>query len=204
MQLGCTVSISVLSGVVFWHLDYDLDTGVLTRVGLVFFLGLYFMLTALAPLPLWTQDRLLYFQERAAGCYGAATLVLSRTLYDGLLHRVLPALLCAAIVYPMAGTPWHAIDNTPHHPNDLAIGAIPSPCDCNCYRSLSGRPVRSDARHSICHVLVLFEHVRDGGHIMFWNRVPIRSRRYVGIGALRAVVTTVLWFHCKPSHIAVS
>ena len=68
MQLGTTLVISVSAGSIFWQLDYDLDSGVLTRVGLVFFLGLYFMLTALAPLPLWAGERLLYFQERAAGC----------------------------------------------------------------------------------------------------------------------------------------
>ena len=83
--------------------------------GLVLFLGLYFMLSALAPVPLWQQERLLYFQERAAGCYGPFTYVLSRTLYDGLLQRMLPSLLCAAIVYPTVGlshsdpaSPWHA------------------------------------------------------------------------------------------------
>ena len=42
-------------------------------------------------------------QERAAGCYSPLTYVLSRTIYDGLMQRILPALLCAAIVYPMAG-----------------------------------------------------------------------------------------------------
>jgi len=103
VQLGCTAAISFLAGIVFWQLNYDLDSGVLTRVGLIFFLGLYFMLTALAPLPLWASERLLYFQERAAGCYGPIAYVLARTLYDGLMQRVLPACLCAAIVYPMAG-----------------------------------------------------------------------------------------------------
>ena len=115
VQLGTTAGVSVLCGFVFWRLNFDLDTGVITRVGLIFFLGLYFMLTALAPLPFWSQERLLYFQERAAGCYGPLSYVLSRTLYDGLMQRILPALLCAAIVYPMAGLsatgrtgPWHA------------------------------------------------------------------------------------------------
>ena len=98
VQLGTTAAISVLCGLVFYQLDMDLDTGVLTRVGLVFFLGLYFMLTALAPLPFWSQERLLYFQERAANCYGPLSYVLARTLYDGLLQRILPALLCAAMV----------------------------------------------------------------------------------------------------------
>ena len=111
MQLGTTLVISVSAGSIFWQLDYDLDSGVLTRVGLIFFLGLYFMLTALAPLPLWAGERLLYFQERAAGCvvaicvaticvtatsspplachgrcYGPVAYVLSRSLYDGAMQ----------------------------------------------------------------------------------------------------------------------
>ena len=81
----------------------SIESGVLARVGLVFFLALYFMLTALAPLPLWSAERLLYFQESAAGCYGPLTYVLSRTLYDGIMQRVLPAVLCSTIVYPMTG-----------------------------------------------------------------------------------------------------
>ena len=122
VQLICTASISFACGAVFYQLDdhggghiyISLDEGVLARAGLIFFLGLYFMLTALAPLPLWSQERLLYFQERAAGCYGPVTYVLSRTLYDGLMQRILPATLCAAIVYPMAGLS-HSDSNSPYH-----------------------------------------------------------------------------------------
>merc|ERR1711965_266257 len=32
VQLGCTAGISLLAGIVFWQLNYDLDSGVLTRV----------------------------------------------------------------------------------------------------------------------------------------------------------------------------
>lgn len=47
--------------------------------------------------------RLLYFHEHGAGCYGTFSYLLSKTGCDLLPMRVLPSLLCAATVYPMAG-----------------------------------------------------------------------------------------------------
>ena len=103
LQLGVTALMAVGAGMVFYKLDYTLGRGVLPRLALAFFVGLYFLLTSLAPLPLWHSERLQFFSERAAGCYGATSYVLARTLFEGLLQRLLPALLCASIVYPMAG-----------------------------------------------------------------------------------------------------
>ena len=40
-------------------------------MGLLFFLGAHFLLTGLAPLGVWRQEKLLYFHERGVGCYGA-------------------------------------------------------------------------------------------------------------------------------------
>ena len=40
--------------------------------------------------------------------------MLARSIYDGLLQRVLPALLCAAIVYPMAGLSASTAAGPPH------------------------------------------------------------------------------------------
>jgi ABC-type Mn2+/Zn2+ transport system ATPase subunit len=103
LQLGVTALMAVGAGMVFYRLDYTLGRGVLPRLALAFFVGLYFLLTSLAPLPLWHSERLQFFNERAAGCYGATSYVLARTIFEGLLQRLLPALLCASIVYPMAG-----------------------------------------------------------------------------------------------------
>jgi len=64
---------------------------------------LVFMLTALINIQMWHGERLLYFQESSAGCYGPLGFLLSKLLFDALPLRVLPSLLCAAIVYPMAG-----------------------------------------------------------------------------------------------------
>lgn len=103
INLALTVATSLLVGGAFWQLDrYDFDS-VLSRVGLVFFLALFFIFTGLVSLNMWQADRLLYFAEHGAGAYGPAAYLLSKTLIDLLAMRVLPSLLCAAIVYPMVG-----------------------------------------------------------------------------------------------------
>ena len=86
------------------------NSGVLQRVGLLFFVGIYFVLTTLPTLHMWHQERLLYFQESAAGCYGAVTYLASKLFFDVVPLRLLPALLAAAIVYPMSGLRHDAPD----------------------------------------------------------------------------------------------
>ena len=86
------------------------NSGVLQRVGLLFFVGIYFVLTTLPTLHMWHQERLLYFQEAAAGCYGAVTYLASKLFFDVVPLRLLPALLAAAIVYPMSGLRHDAPD----------------------------------------------------------------------------------------------
>jgi len=98
-----TVFVSVLVGGAFWQMDRSSFDSVLHRIGLLFFLALFFLLTALVSLGIWQNERLIYFQEHHAGAYGAAPYLLSKTICDLLPMRVLPSLLCAAIVYPMAG-----------------------------------------------------------------------------------------------------
>jgi len=44
------------------------NSGVLQRVGLLFFVGIYFVLTTLVTLGMWHQERLLYFQARRPLC----------------------------------------------------------------------------------------------------------------------------------------
>ena len=103
-----TVLVGTICMWVFWHVDpgdrIELSSGVLQRMGLLFFLGAHFLLTGLAPLGVWRQEKLLYFHERGVGCYGAWPFVLSKTLLaEALPMRILPALLISAMVYPSAG-----------------------------------------------------------------------------------------------------
>jgi len=92
-----------MAGLAFYQVDLNFDSGVLQRVGLFFFLGTYFMLTSLVSLPMWQHERLIYFQEWAAGCYSSLSYILSKLFFDLVPLRLLPALLCAAILYPLVG-----------------------------------------------------------------------------------------------------
>ena len=74
------------------HRLLALDRTSVSRIGLAFFLCLYFTLTALVSLGMWQHERMLYFHEHGAGAYG-----------NRLPRSSAPSLLCAAIVYPMAG-----------------------------------------------------------------------------------------------------
>jgi len=73
-------------------------------MGLLFFVGAHFLLTGLANIGVWKQERLLYFHERGVGCYGTVPFVLAKTVFaDALPMRIVPALLLAAIIYPTVG-----------------------------------------------------------------------------------------------------
>jgi len=104
-NLATVVIVSVLSGFVFWQTgkEQTLDGGVLQLVGMLFFLMLVFTLFALINISMWHDERLLYFQEVGAACYGPLAYLCSKFAYDVVPLRVLPSFLCAAIVYPMAG-----------------------------------------------------------------------------------------------------
>ena len=102
LNIAMTALVSAMVGGAFWQMDRTDFDSVIQRIGLIFFLALYFLFTALVSLNMWQTDRLIYFQEHGAGAYGAGAYLLSKTLCDLLPMRVLPSLLCAAIVYPMA------------------------------------------------------------------------------------------------------
>ena len=124
INLVATALIGAVCALAFFHdptgdaapSSVDFNGDVLQRMGLIFFLGTYFVLTALAGLSLWHTDRLLYFQERGAGCYGPLAYLVSRTLFETVPMRVLPSVLCAAVVYPLVGLredgPGHTLGQT--------------------------------------------------------------------------------------------
>ena len=98
-----TVVVSTLCAWAFNQMDLTFNNGVLQRLGLLVFLGAYFQFTALISLGMWREERILYFQERGAGCYGPFSYIVSRAFFDGLTMRVLPALICSAIIYVPTG-----------------------------------------------------------------------------------------------------
>ena len=121
-NLLATACVGLLCAWAFWRVDLTLSSGVLQRMGLLFFLGAHFLLTGLASLGVWRSEKLLYFHERGVGCYGTVPFVLSKLLLaDALPMRILPALLISAIVYPTAGL--NGIGATDGMPSDGPIKA---------------------------------------------------------------------------------
>ncbi|KAJ1618300.1 hypothetical protein T492DRAFT_892260, partial [Pavlovales sp. CCMP2436] len=96
-SLNCVVtSFTALGlGLLFHGVTDDLPGGFFR----VFFLLSFFMLTGLVSLSLWQQERLLYFHEHSAGCYGPGACVLAKMLP----LRVLPVFFFGAVAYPLIG-----------------------------------------------------------------------------------------------------
>lgn len=92
LNFAATLATFLALGVVFR--DVDVDTGgIQNRLGALFFTLLYLSLMSLGSLPVWTEDRLLFLRERAAGAYGANAYFVAVVLFDLLPLRVLPPLL---------------------------------------------------------------------------------------------------------------
>ena len=86
-NLGSSIAVGLVCAAAFWQVDYNLSSGVLQRMGFLFLLGAYFLLTGLAALGSWRNERLLYFREKGVGCYGTVSFMLSRARW---LSNLLP------------------------------------------------------------------------------------------------------------------
>jgi hypothetical protein len=73
------------------------------RFGSLFFQLLYLALMGLSSLPIWADDRLLFYRERTAGAYGTAAYFTAVVIGDVLPMRVLPPCFFVAISYWMIG-----------------------------------------------------------------------------------------------------
>lgn len=62
--------------------------GIQNRLGVLFFLLLFLSLMALSSLPIWRDERLLFYRERAAGLYGTPAYFLAVVMFDLLPLRV--------------------------------------------------------------------------------------------------------------------
>lgn len=70
---------------------------------MVFLLLLYLSLLCLTSLAAWRKQMALFLHERASGAYGAAAHLTAAAALDALACRVLPPVLLATTVRPMAG-----------------------------------------------------------------------------------------------------
>lgn len=64
--------------------------GIFDRMGCLFFLLIFLSVISLSSLPLWSEERLLFYRERASGVYGTRAYFASVLLLDVLPMRILP------------------------------------------------------------------------------------------------------------------
>lgn len=97
-----TVCMGALLGGIFWNVDNAIP-GIQNRVGLLFFLTIYFSLTAMSALGVFVNHRKLYWRESTAGYYGVFPYFFSTIGVDLIPLRVLPPLILGVICYFMIG-----------------------------------------------------------------------------------------------------
>jgi energy-coupling factor transporter ATP-binding protein EcfA2 len=102
LQLTVTAAIALLMGVIFFDVNKQLS-GIQNRVGLLFFLIIYFSFVSLSSIGVLVADRTLFLRERAAHYYDTPAYFAVKLLCDVLPLRVLPALALGAVVYWMVG-----------------------------------------------------------------------------------------------------
>lgn len=73
------------------------------RLGALFFFLLVLAFLCLTSLASWVRQMALFRHERESGAYGASAHLLTSFLADALVCRVLPPILLAATVRPLAG-----------------------------------------------------------------------------------------------------
>ncbi|CAN0243469.1 unnamed protein product, partial [Ectocarpus sp. 8 AP-2014] len=106
---GLHIVLTVFVGVVVGSLFRDLGrlngctAGVQDRLGVVFLLLLFLSLLCLTSLAAWRKQMVLFVHERASGAYGAAAHLTAAAAVDALACRVLPPILLALTVSPLAG-----------------------------------------------------------------------------------------------------
>jgi len=105
LQGGVTIIVAVLVGLIFYKMDIYIG-GIQNRVGVLFFIILYFSLISLTSLGTLITERRLFYRERAARYYTTLPYYLSKLGTDLLPLRMLPPVLFACISYwPMGLKP---------------------------------------------------------------------------------------------------
>ncbi|BDA44712.1 probable broad substrate specificity ATP-binding cassette transporter at C-terminar half [Coccomyxa sp. Obi] len=92
----------VLCGFIFFHISNDI-AGAQNRLGAVFFSLVFLALTSLTTVDLLVNERGLVVKECLGGYYRPFSYYISKATLDGLLLRVVPAVLYSIPFYPMIG-----------------------------------------------------------------------------------------------------
>jgi len=102
MHCGMGVAMGALCGGIFFGLQFDI-AGAQGRLGAAFFSLTLMALTSLTTVDLLTCERGLVVKEVLGGYYRPVSYYLAKATLDGLLLRVLPAVLFSIPLYPMSG-----------------------------------------------------------------------------------------------------
>ena len=94
--------VGVIIGAIFYQLQPDFS-GVQNRLGGTFFALAFLAFTSLTTVDLVMNERNVVMREVRAGYYNPATYLLSKLALDGMMLRVIPAILLWAPFYYMAG-----------------------------------------------------------------------------------------------------
>lgn len=92
----------IILGFVFWDLD-NTNIGVQNRLGATFFALAFLGFTSLTTIDLLMNERSVVMREVRAGYYSPTAYLLSKVALDGLLLRMIPAIVYWAPFYYMAG-----------------------------------------------------------------------------------------------------
>lgn len=102
MHCGMGAAMGALCGGIFFGLKFDI-AGAQGRLGAAFFSLTLMALTSLTTVDLLTCERGLVVKEVLGGYYRPVSYYLAKATLDGLLLRVLPAVLFSVPLYPMSG-----------------------------------------------------------------------------------------------------
>ena len=105
MQVAAAAIVGVTLGLTFYDINQynDGTAGIQDRLGLCFFILLYFSLMSLSSLPIWRDEQRIFIHERAAGAYCTGAYFSATIVCDLIPYRILPPVIFTAIAYPMIG-----------------------------------------------------------------------------------------------------
>lgn len=110
LHVCISIFVGVIIGAIFWQLGFD-SIGVQNRLGGTFFALAFLAFTSLTTVDLLMNERAVVMREVRSGYYNPVTYLVSKLALDGMLLRVVPALLYWLPFYYMAGfqsEPAHA------------------------------------------------------------------------------------------------
>jgi ATP-binding cassette subfamily G (WHITE) protein 2 len=103
MQIGVSIFLGVLIGLIYLKTDRSLDTGLKNRLGVIFFMVTNQVFGSLSALDLFIKERPLFQHENVSGYYHVSTYFIAKLICDILPLRTIPSIFFSVIAYFMIG-----------------------------------------------------------------------------------------------------